>query len=150
MTATFFVPPSCIVPFETAQRFFLFRCVVDTGYKLVYLKHTELFTPPFNPGYCTCPPLPSLFTGNFQHHLFFFCSPSPMFFPDIPACSSLCKPFIMTAIHNTSPSAGCYFPCKPVTASSSYPSPLPVSHTQPSLTPTFPVYSFSPICLSPV
>lgn len=43
--------------------------------------------------------------------------------PNIPAWYFFCKAFIMTAIHNTSPSSGFYFPDESVTTSSCYPSP---------------------------
>lgn len=83
------------------------------------------------------------FTGNVQHHLFFFCHPiaaAPL--PNLfPACSSLSKPFIMTAIHNTSPSAGFYFPCRPVTASSSYPTASPRLSLSLTLSPPWPLRS---------
>lgn len=49
--------------------------------------------------------------------------------PNIPPWYFFCKPFIMTAIHNTSPSSGFYFPYESVTTSSCYPSPPPPPHS---------------------
>lgn len=120
----------------------------DIWYEQIYFERAEPFTLPLQPGYCKRPLFSSFFfdfffTGNVQHHLFFFCHPiaaAPL--PNLfPACSSLSKPFIMTAIHNTSPSAGFYFPCRPVTASSSYPTASPRLSLSLTLSPPWPLRS---------
>lgn len=89
----------------------------DTWYNLVHFKHTG---PYCTPRYCGFP-LNLPFLHETPKIMFFFSH--PMAAPTPPSARllhSLCKPFIMTAIHNTSPSAGFYFPYRPVTVSSSY------------------------------